>query len=469
MKRFLLLPVLIGFALNALGEGVTLPPERRIELPGGTVLVLVANDEVPLVSFQARVRGGAVADPPGKSGIADLLAGLLTQGAGGRDATAFAETVESVGGEFWAQSGLEGIAVSGEFLARDTALMVELLADVLRRPALDPDEVAKLRTRAINLIRAAKDSDPNVLLPVYANAFVFGAHPYGNPVSGDETSLAAITHQDIVDYYRDQFGGDRLILSVAGDFDPKTLEAELAAALGDWRAAAAPLPAVPEPQPAAGGRVLLVDKPGATQTYFWIGNTGVARDFPERAELDLVNTLFGGRFTSMLNTALRIESGLTYGASSELVQPTKAGTVSISSYTRTDATVEAIDMSVNLLGRLHDTDLGLGMLDSGRSYLLGQFPLELETGAQLAAQFAQLEFYGLDRSYVDAYGDELAAVSADSVRPVIEAVYPSRDDLVYVLLGDADAIRDAVAKYGEVTELPITEPYFRVPPVQERP
>jgi hypothetical protein len=52
---------------------------------------------------------------------------------------------------------------------------------------------------------------------------------------------------------------------------------------------------------------------------------------------------------------------------------------------------------------------------------------------------------------------------------VIEAVYPSRDDLVYVLLGDADAIRDAVAKYGAVTELPITEPYFRVPPVQERP
>ena len=469
MKRGLLLTALLGFALCAQAEGVTLPEERRIELPNGTVLVLAAKDEVPLVSFQARVRGGAVADPPGKAGIAGLLAGLLTKGAGSRDAADFAETVESVGGEFVAQSGLEGIAVSGEFLARDTKLMVELLADVLRRPALAPAELGKLRERAINLIRAAKDSDPNVLLPVYANAFVFGTHPYGNPVSGDETTLAAITHDDVVAYYEQQFGGDRLIVSVAGDFDPQSLEKALATALGDWRAATEPVPAVPDPQPAAGGRVLLVDKPGATQTYFWIGNTGVARDFPERAALDLVNTLFGGRFTSMLNNALRIESGLTYGASSDLVMPMKSGTVAISSFTRTDATVEAIDMAVNLLGRLHDTDLGQDMLDSGRSYLLGQFPLELETSAQLAAQFAQLEFYGLDRSYVDGYGDELGAVSTDSVRPVIDAVYPSRNDLVYVLLGDAAAIRDAVGKYGEVTELPIVAPYFRVPPVQERP
>ncbi len=280
---------------------------------------------------------------------------------------------------------------------------------------------------------------------------------------GDETTLAGITHDDVVGFYRQQFGGDRLILAVAGDFDADALQAELAAALGDWRAAAAPLSAVPAPAPAAGGRVLLVDKPGATQTYFWIGNTGVARDYPGRVGLDLVNTLFGGRFTSMLNSALRIESGLTYGASSQLVRPTEAGTVAIRSYTRTDATSEAIDMAVNLLGRLHDTGIAPDMLESGRNYLLGQFPTSLETGGQIAAQFAELEFYGLDRRDVDAYADELAAVTVDSVRPVIDAVFPARGDLVYVLLGDADAIRDEVASYGTVTELPISAPYFRAP------
>ena len=109
--------------------------------------------------------------------------------------------------------------------------MVELLADVLERPALDPAELDKLRERGINFIRAAKDSDPAALMPVYANAFVFGEHPYGNPVSGDETTLSGITHDDVVGFYRQQFGGDRLILAVAGDFDADALQAELAAAL----------------------------------------------------------------------------------------------------------------------------------------------------------------------------------------------------------------------------------------------
>ena len=462
LARFVL-PALLGACGTAHTQGVALPDAQRVELANGTVLVLAEQHEVPLISFEAIVRGGAVADPRGKSGMADLFADLLTQGAGGRDAAAFSETVESVGGFFSARAGLEKITVSGEFLARDSGLMVELLADVLKHPALDPTELDKLRERGINFIRAAKDADPDALMPVYANAFVFCEHPYGNPVSGDETTLAGITHDDIVGFYRQQFGGDRLILAVAGDFDANALQAELAAALGDWRAAAGPLTAVPAPAPAAGGRVLLVDKPGATQTYFWIGNTGVARDYPGRVGLDLVNTLFGGRFTSMLNSALRIESGLTYGASSQLVRPTEAGTVAIRSYTRTDATSDAIDMAVNLLGRLHDTGIAPDMLESGRNYLLGQFPTSLETGGQIAAQFVELEFYGLDRRDVDAYADELAAVTIDSVRPVIDAVFPARGDLVYVLLGDADAIRDEVARYGTVTELPISAPYFRAP------
>ena len=459
----LVLPALLGACVPAHAQGFALPDAQRIELPNGTVLVLAEKHEVPLVSFEAVVRGGAVADPRGKSGLADLFAGLLTQGAGSRDAAAFSEAVESVGGMLESRAGLESITVSGEFLARDSGLMIELLTDILRRPALDPTELDKLRERSINFIRAAKDADPAALMPVYANAFVFGEHPYANPVSGDETTLRGITHDDVVGFYRQQFGGDRLILAVAGDFDVDTLRAELAAALGDWRAAAEPLSAVPAPTPAAGGRVLLVDKPGATQTYFWIGNTGVARDYPGRADLDLVNTLFGGRFTSMLNNALRIESGLTYGAFSQLVQPTEAGTVAIRSFTRTDATSEAIDMAVNLLGRLHDTGIAPDMLESGRNYLLGQFPTSLETGGQLAQQFAELEFYGLDLHYVDAYAEELAAVTLDSVRPVIDAVFPARGDLVYVLLGDADAIREEIGKYGVVTELPISAPHFRVP------
>ncbi len=441
--------------------GVTLPPAERLVLDNGTVIILSENREVPLIGVQAIVKGGGVADPPGKSGLARLFASLIEKGAGERDAAAFAEAIDAVGGRLTAAAGLEDITISGDFLARDADLAVELLADMLRRPKLDRAELRKQSDRAINFILAAKDSDPGDLVPLYAGAFLFGEHAYGRPVEGSETSLAAISHRDVLRYYEQQVGGDRLIVSVSGHFDPAAMRARLSAAFADWRAATEPLPEVPAAEKQAGRRVLLVDKPGATQTYFWIGNVGVARNYDRRADLDIANTVFGGRFTSMLNTALRIESGLTYGARSRLTRPSQPGSVGIVSYTQTEATVEAIDMALGVLSTLRDLGLDEPSIASAQNYVLGQFPMRLETAAQLAAQFAALEAYGLDRNFVDAYGAQIAEVGVDSVAAVIAAVYPPPDDLVFVLLGDGEAIREAIGKYGPVTEMSIRDPEFR--------
>ena len=101
------------------------------------------------------------------------------------------------------------------------------------------------------------------------------------------------------------------------------------------------------------------------------------------------------------------------------------------------------------------------MLESAQNYLRGLFPTDLETAAQLAASFAELEFYGLERSFVDDYLERIDAVTLETLGPVIDAVYPSRDALLFVILGDAEAIRESVAKYGEALELTITDPTFR--------
>ena len=447
--------------VSAFTQDVTLPEFERIELDNGAVLILTHKPDVPLISVSAILLGGAVADPDGRNGLASLFASLLEKGAGERDAAQFAEAVDSVGGLLTASGGLEAITIAGNFLSRDTDLMVELLGDMLLSPVLDADEMEKLRNRSINFIRAAKDTNLNALVPIYGHAFLFGDHPYGNPVSGSETTLAAISHEDIVDFYEQQVGADRLIISVSGDFDLAAMQAQLTGKFGAWRAAAAPRPEIVPLSPQVDRRVLLIDKPGATQTYFWIANIGVSRRFERRAALNLANTVFGGRFTSMLNTALRVESGLTYGASSQLARPSEPGSIAIGSYTRTDATVEAIDMALGVLGQLHDVGVSEELLDSARNYILGQFPTALETAEQIGGQLAVLEAYGLDVGYINNYGTELAAADTVAVADVIEAVYPKTENLVFVLLGDAELIRESITKYGPVTELPITEPRFR--------
>ena len=444
----------------ASAQGVTLPEPQIVELENGAVLIVHEKRDVPLVGISAIIRGGAVTDPENKAGLASLLAAMLEKGAGERDAATFAETVDATGGSLSASAGLETITISGEFLARDTGLAIELLGDMLRAPALDRAEFSKLRDRRIDLIRASKDSDLRALSPIYGVSWLFTDHPYGTPVDGDETSLAAISHRDLTAYYEDFVGADRLVVAVVGDIDAAETIESLTAAFADWRPAAEPLPEVEAAAPQEGRRVLLVDKPGATQTYFWIGNVGVARDFAQRAELDIANTLFGGRFTSLLVDEMRTKAGLTYGVRSVLVRPSQPGSFAIVSFTKTDSTVIAIDLALKLLRQMRKDGFSEELIESGKNYILGQFPLRFETATQLAGQFAGLRAAGLEASYINDYGAAIEAAAPEQIQSVIRSAYPRPANLVFLIIGDADLIRNDIAKYGPVTEMSITEPQF---------
>jgi len=440
--------------------GVKVPAYQRFVLPNGLTIVLMPKKDVPLIAFSGFVRGGALSDPADKPGVASMVADLLDRGAGKRSAAEFAEAVEGVGGSFSAAAGAESISFNGQFLARDRALMIELLSDALLRPHLDAEEFGKLRDREIEFIKSAKDSDPSQIIGIYGRAWLFGKHPYGLPQGGSERTLAAITHADVVGYQSANFGPDRATLIFTGDIDAAWMKKILTQAFSGWaksRARPVALKAAPR---VTGRRVLLVDSPGSVQTYFWLGNVGVDKRYSGRPALDLVNTLYGGRFTSILNTELRIKSGLTYGASSGFTRATVPGAFTIRSFTQTDTTGQALDLALETLERLKHDPLPAEMLESARAYVLGQFPLQFETAAHWAAALSDLEFYGLGKDYIEGYGPALVKVDLAEAAAVTADAFPRPADLAIVLIGDAAKIREVAAKYGPVTEMKLTEPDF---------
>ncbi|MGH8300922.1 MAG: M16 family metallopeptidase [Steroidobacteraceae bacterium] len=439
---------------------VRVPEHERLSLGNGVALILVPRRDVPLVAFNAVLRGGGLADPSSRPGVASLVAGLLEKGAGERNAYAFADVVEGVGGSFGAGAGPEAITVRGQFLARDQQLMLELLADALLRPLLDGGELEDLADRHIELIKAAKDSDPSELIGTYGRALLFEDHPYGRPVFGSEASLAAIDRDDVLRYYEGQFGAERLILVLAGDIDADLLARMAADSFSRWPATAAPPPALARPRARSGRRVRLIDFPGSAQTYFWVGNVGVDKRYPRRAALDLVNTLFGGRFTSLLNSELRIKSGLSYGARSSFARGSVPGEFSLRSFAQTENTGRALALALRTLDRLRCDGVSREMLDSARAYTLGQYPLGLETAADWAAVLAEIELYGLGKGYIDEYPAQLAAVGVAEAQAVIEEAFPAADSVAIVAIGDAAKIRGAVGEYGPVSQMALTDPEF---------
>ena len=451
-----------GVAFAAGEASLKLPPCERLRLTNGLTLLLLEQHKVPMVSVSVLVRAGVAAEPAGREGLASLTADLLRRGTASRSADAIDAQLDFIGATLAWDAGYDFVSGGADFLKKDQTAALDLLADILLYPVFPQAEFTKRVQQVVDGLKEEKD-EPDRVIGKYFRAFLFGGHPYGRPAEGDESSLASLARDEVARFYAANYRPDTTILAVAGDFSAAAMRGEIASRFEAWtRPPPAPTPAVSAPPPVPGRRLLLVDKPDATQTYFRVGNVGIGATNADRVAIELVNTVFGGRFTSLLNDALRVNSGYTYGASSRFEASTLPGPFWLASYTRNDTTGPAIDLALQVLGRLHTEGLTADQIASARAYLKGQAPERLESSDQLAARLARLEAHGLDAREIDEYYRRLDAVTGEDARRVIRDYFP-RDNLVFVLIGKAAEIQAVAAKYAPRIELgDISQPGYGV-------
>jgi predicted Zn-dependent peptidase len=468
MKQILAFFFLVGlgaFTLPVSGEDqpaarVELPAYKTVKLENGLTLFLLERHQLPLVNFHWVLKsGGSIGDPPGHEGLASLTASLLRKGTTTRTADQISEALDFVGASFGAGAGQETTSGSAEFVAKDLNLALDLLSDMLMHPSFPADELSKLIQQEIDGIKEAKDV-PGHVIGRYYNGLLFGSHLYSRPVSGTEASLPKITRDDVTGFYDSHYLPNETLLAVVGDFSASDLESKLRAKLGTWKRKPIALPELKAPTKIEGKRALLVEKPDATQTFFRFGNIGLARTNRDWVSVEVVNTLFGGRFTSMINTELRIESGLTYGASSVFTANQLPGAFAIASFTPNDTSERAITMALDVLRKLHDKGITAEQLKSAKAYIKGQFGPSLETNDQLANKICELEFYGLGSQEISTLFARIDAMSLADAKRIIETYYP-KDDLAFVLIGQAAVVEPVAKKLGlAITKKAITEPGF---------
>lgn len=454
--------VTLCFSSVATAQSLRLPPHEKVVLKNGLTVLLLEKHGVPMINVYGLIKTGAVADPVGEEGLASVTAGLLRKGTKTRTAQQFAADLDFIGGSFDAEAGADFSMVSAEFLTKDLDRGLNLFADALLHPTFPKEEVDKLLAQDLDGVRSAKD-DPRQVLFLYYDAYLYGAHPYGRPTEGDEISLKRIQRDAIVKFYETNYAPANMLLAVAGEFHGVEMRKKLEEALGGWSGKPVAALAVPAAAPVKGKRLLLVDKGDATQTYFAIGNVGVARNDPDRVVIRVVNTIFGGRFTSELNEELRVKSGYTYGASSFFDGRKAPGPFGIFSFTKNETTTPAIDLALQVLEKLHKEGVSAEQLASAKSYIKGQFPPNIETSRQLAQIIASNEFYGLGDDEVNQLEARVDAVTPQVARQVIQKHFPA-ENLVFVLIGKASAVGPAVEKYAEKRDArEISEPGFWPP------
>jgi predicted Zn-dependent peptidase len=463
---FLLILLVLIFPAALFAQSIHIPPHEKVVFKNGMTVLLLEKHGVPIVNFAALVKTGAAADPAGEEGLASITAQLLRKGTQKRTAQQFAADSDFTGGSVEADASADFSSVSGEFLNKDLARGLDLFSDALLHPIFPQSEVDKLLAQSLDGVRAAKDEARSVL-GTYYNAYLFNGNGYGRTSDGDEISLTRIHRDAIVKFYETYYAPGNIILAVAGDFQTADMKKKLEEVFGGWPSKPVTPVKIPVLPPVKGKKLLLVDKPDATQTYFAIGNVATAAGDPDRVAIRLVNTVFGGRFTSLLNEALRVESGLTYGAISAF-DPRKApGPFGMYSYTKNESTAQAIDMALQVLQKLHKQGITADELASAKSYIKGQFPPSIETSKQLAQIIAINEFYGLDDREINDLEARLDAVTPAIAQQVIQKHFPA-DNLVFTLIGKRADIAAGVQKYAEKQDArDISEPGFWPPPAQK--
>ncbi len=438
---------LLTIAITAFAQPLKVPPYQKTKLPNGMTIILMPQPEVPIVSISVGIRAGSINDPTGKEGIASVTADLLRKGTKTRTSEQISSELDFVGGTLEFGATQDFVRGQAEFLKKDITLGIDVLADVLMNPTFAPAEVDKLLAQRIDSIKQAKDQ-AQAVIGNYFNSYLYGKHLYGRPVDGDEKSLKLIKRLDVLSFYEKSYGANAVTIAVVGDFETASMLNVLKNKFGSWKQkGTAAAPTLPEPIAFNGKKLLLVDKPDSTQTYFLIGNVGITKNNPDRAGIEVVNTVFGGRFTSMLNDALRVSSGLTYGARSGFTPTQVAGPFVISTYTQNKTTVQAIDLALDILKKLHENGLSEEQLKSSKAYIKGTYPPKIETSDQLARQLVEWDFYGLDEREVNDYFAKIDALSAADVKRLIQQYYPL-DNLVFTLIGRSEEIKEQVKKYA---------------------
>jgi predicted Zn-dependent peptidase len=451
----------VVLAAPALLAASRLPAPAKLVLKNGLTVYFLKSSDLPVVSFRLVVRGAGSAFEPGPAeGVASLTATLMMKGTAKMEADGIAEALDFMGANLGISAAEEYAQVNGDSLSQHFPRLMEIVADCLTGPAFKEEEFAKERAKRIDSLKAAKDN-PGMAVRYYFQKAYFGGHQLGHLAAGTESSLKKMTVQAVKDFYGRRFRPDQAIAAVVGDIEKETLVALLESTVGRWAnpAGAAPaetIPALPKP---VGKKLVLVDKPDATQAYFVLGAPGYPMGDKITPRAAVMNTLWGGRFTSWLNTELRIKRGLTYGASSSFRTWVAGGIFSASSYTKNDKIGEMLDITLGMLGKGAKEGFSAEEVESARNYIQGQFPPTLETNASKAGAYVRLAFYKLGFDYYDTYLAAIGKVSVEEAKAAGAALLPLKD-YVLVVVGKAADIRPLLQKFGTWQEKKITDPDF---------
>ena len=428
-------------------KDVTFPDYFESVLPNGLKVIVYQRSAFPMVTINIVARSGSYFDG-NTPGLASIMSEMLTRGTRTGSAMKIVDEIEYLGGSIGANAGWDSSMAGTTILSKNASTAMEVLADIVQNPTFPQEELERVREQRLSMLLQRKSS-PGALAATRFQSAVFGQHPYGKPAEGTESSVNTLTTADLAEFHRRTFSPNNAFIIAVGDLSPERMMEMSAERFGDW----APVdPLVASASTASGPEAVVVnvvDRPSAVQSSILVGHVGIDRRNEDYVATTLMNTLFGGYFGSRLNLNLRENKGFTYGAHSRFDGRVHPGPFSAGADVRNDVTAAAIEEILREIHRMRNDVVGREELDGVKSYVTGNFPMQIETPNQVAQRIVSIELYGLGKTYYNTYNSRVLAVTAEDIHRVAQR-YLHPDRIAIVAAGKATVLREALARFGTV-------------------
>ncbi len=431
------------------------PPARSLDLDRGAQLLVIEDHELPLVDGSLLFRGaGSASDPPGKEGLAALLADVLRSG--GSESTSGAELddrLDALAASLTVTAERGSLRIDFSCLSEDLDQVLEAVGQLLIIPAYPESELEKSRRRALTRLQL-RASEPRARADDELLRIAFGPGAV-EARRASERSLLRIEREDLLRFHAERLGMDRLVAGVIGDVQRATLGAQLETSLSRLPRAAAELRREPAVflMPSR-TTVYLIDDPSAAECEVRLAGPGTRRLDGDLPALSLWSHAMGyGSSSNRMMRSLRTELGLIYSGGLYF-RPEWERTGRLEAYfsTRTDTVGSAVS---TLLGLLRESlaPLPAKELETVRARVQRAQVLDYDRPQEVLARALDLEFHDYPPDFWQRYARRLEDLEPEDVAAAARR-HLDPDRLVIVVLGPAELVEAQLTPLGQLVRWP---------------
>jgi len=426
----------------------SVPQVRTTTLANGLEIFVVENHELPKAAVRLSVRAGSSREDLEKAGLATLTSRVVDKGTKKRTALAIEDELAALGTRLSSSAGTESSALWIDVLKRNLSPAMEILADVVLQPTFPKAETDREKKKLLDELVQIQQ-DPGRVARRIMPLLAYGPnHPFGHPAQGSEDTVQHLTEADLTAFYKKFFQPANASLVFVGDLTLDEARGLAEKYFGAWTGSAVPPLAVPPPEPAAPGKIYLVDKQDAEQSVVASILPGTNRNSPDYYGLQIVDAIFGGAFGSRLNLNLREAKGYTYGFFSAPVFLSKAGTWYSFGGVQTKFTGETVtEVLKETKGLAGERPIEQKELTDAKANKVRGYSQSFESQSRISGVVADLWLQGRPMSDMSHEPFELERVSIEEANSVAKK-YAVPAEVRFLVVGDRSKVEKTLSALG---------------------